>query len=217
MLWSHVLINWPLTFLAHTIRIAKKSRFYQRLGFFRSDSPYGQTEEDLLTSWVLPSPNTLDPLCAPQPGAEQWKMSLSCAEPPVGTLLAAYSSEEPLVPVTRLTNRRGLTSTCEGFFFFFGATAALAFKSFMKNSLKPCQVAVLTQLVAENTYLSPGLSQHTNQMDEGRVLLGGLTIWRFLDNFIFMLSFARLMWSSRHKGNLHTEGFLCAVWALSTY
>lgn len=102
-------------------------------------------------------------------------------------------------------------------FFFFGAKTA--FKSFIKTSLRLCQVS--TQLVAENTFISPGLSQHPNQTDagwgRGSAEDEGSDVFTTISYLCCDVS--ALCGESGHKGNLHTKGFLCSAWALtySTY
>lgn len=89
---------------------------------------------------------------------------------------------------------------------FFYPTAASAFKSFIKNSLRLCQLAVLPHrwLLQICPFC---LDFHSIQAKRVRVR-------HFLDNFAFMLSCACIVGRFRYKGLLHTKDFLYTVKAL---
>lgn len=123
---------------------------------------------------------------------------------PVGTLLAACYSEEPSVPVTVLMNRHGLALRYGIFFFslsFFCTSAA--FKSFMKNSLRQCQVVVLP-----HSWLLKCLS-FTQTFTTWKPKRAFLTILYLC----WVLAFVARRF--RHNSTQCTKACLCAVKALS--
>lgn len=82
------------------------------------------------------------------------------------------------MPVTVLMNRHGLALQCGE--IFFHPTAASAFKSFIKNSLRLCQLGVLP-----HSWL---LQIRLFCLDFHKIQAKRVKVRHFLDNFAFMFS-----------------------------